>query len=117
MSSSQRSLPTQDSTTLKAKTNIHALNGIQSHDLSFQAIKAYASDRAATGTGYKATTFTYLRHPLLVCVVSLSMGGIYLPVDTLHTRLYTQHTVPPLVHNIISTTIFENNTLLLSLLL
>jgi hypothetical protein len=32
-------------------TDIHALSGIQIHDLSDQAIKAYASDRAATGTG------------------------------------------------------------------
>jgi hypothetical protein len=29
--------------------NIHALNGIRTHGLSVQAIKAYASDRAATG--------------------------------------------------------------------
>jgi hypothetical protein len=30
---------------------IHAFTGIQTHSLSVQAIKAYASDRAATGTG------------------------------------------------------------------
>jgi hypothetical protein len=31
-------------------TNIHALSGIRTHDLSVKAIKAYASDLAATGT-------------------------------------------------------------------
>jgi hypothetical protein len=35
----------------KTRTNILALNGIQTHGLSVQAIEAYASDRAATGTG------------------------------------------------------------------
>jgi hypothetical protein len=33
------------------RTNIHALSGIQTHGLSAQAIKAYASDRAVTGAG------------------------------------------------------------------
>jgi hypothetical protein len=32
-------------------TNIHALSGIQTHSLRVQVIKAYASDRVATGTG------------------------------------------------------------------
>jgi hypothetical protein len=32
------------------RTNIHALSGIWTHGLSIQVIKAYASDRAATGT-------------------------------------------------------------------
>jgi hypothetical protein len=32
-------------------TNIQALSGIRIHYLSLQAIKAFASDRAATGTG------------------------------------------------------------------
>jgi hypothetical protein len=36
--------------TTKTRTNIHALSGIGTHDLSAQAIKAYASDRAAAGT-------------------------------------------------------------------
>jgi N-acetylglucosamine-6-phosphate deacetylase len=31
-------------------TNIHALSGIRTHDLSVKTIKAYASDLAATGT-------------------------------------------------------------------
>jgi hypothetical protein len=35
----------------QTKTNIHALSGIRTHSTSVQAIKAYASDRAATGTG------------------------------------------------------------------
>jgi hypothetical protein len=34
----------------KMTTNIHALNGIRTHDLSVKAIKAFASDRAPTGT-------------------------------------------------------------------
>jgi len=46
-------------------TNIHAFpSGIQTHGLSIQAIKVYASDRAATGTGYtlSGTSFRiYLR--------------------------------------------------------
>jgi hypothetical protein len=33
------------------RTSIYALSGIRTHDLSLQAIKAYASDLAATGTG------------------------------------------------------------------
>jgi hypothetical protein len=33
------------------RTNIYAFSGIQTHDLSIQAIKAYASDHVATGTG------------------------------------------------------------------
>jgi hypothetical protein len=32
-------------------TNIHALSGIRTHSLSTQAIKTYASDHVATGTG------------------------------------------------------------------
>jgi hypothetical protein len=34
------------------RTNIHALCGIRTHGLNIQAIKPYASDRAASGTGY-----------------------------------------------------------------
>jgi hypothetical protein len=36
------------------RTNIRALSGIRTHCLSVQAIKAYASDRAATGTDTRA---------------------------------------------------------------
>jgi hypothetical protein len=32
-------------------TNIHALSGIRTNSLSFKAIKAYASDNTATGSG------------------------------------------------------------------
>jgi hypothetical protein len=35
-------------------TNVHASSGIQTHDLSVQAIKAQASDRAAIGTGLRS---------------------------------------------------------------
>jgi hypothetical protein len=38
----------------KTKTNIHAWRGIRTNCLSEQAFKAYASERAATGTGYTA---------------------------------------------------------------
>jgi hypothetical protein len=34
----------------QGQTNIHAFSGIRTHDLSVQAIKTYASDRAVTGT-------------------------------------------------------------------
>jgi hypothetical protein len=34
----------------KTRTNIHALSGIRTHDHIAQAIRTYASDRAATGT-------------------------------------------------------------------
>jgi hypothetical protein len=34
----------------KRETNIHALSGIWTHDFSVQAIKVWASERAATGT-------------------------------------------------------------------
>jgi hypothetical protein len=36
---------------LNTRINIDALGGIRTHDLSVQAIKAYASDGEATGTG------------------------------------------------------------------
>jgi hypothetical protein len=42
------------------RTNIHALNGIQTHGLSVQAIKAYASERVATGTGSTVLQSTIL---------------------------------------------------------
>jgi hypothetical protein len=32
------------------RANIHALSGIRTHGLNVQGIKAYASDRVATGT-------------------------------------------------------------------
>jgi hypothetical protein len=34
----------------QTRTNIQALGGIQTHGLNVQAIKAFASDHAATGT-------------------------------------------------------------------
>jgi hypothetical protein len=34
----------------KTRTNIHALSGIRTYDLSVQTIKAYASDCSSTGT-------------------------------------------------------------------
>jgi hypothetical protein len=37
----------------KTRTNIHAVSGIRTHDLSIQAIKALTSDRAATETNNK----------------------------------------------------------------
>jgi hypothetical protein len=42
---------TDDDDDEHARTNIHALSAIRTHGLSVQAIKAYVSDRAATGTG------------------------------------------------------------------
>jgi hypothetical protein len=47
---SQRTLPPQTTQHRKTKTNVHDLSGIRTHDLSVQAIKAFASDRAAAGT-------------------------------------------------------------------
>jgi hypothetical protein len=35
----------------KMSTNLHALSGIQTHDISVQEVKAYASDGSATGAG------------------------------------------------------------------
>jgi hypothetical protein len=32
------------------RTNIHASSGMETHDLGVQAIEAYASDHATTGT-------------------------------------------------------------------
>jgi hypothetical protein len=61
MSSSQMTLPTQDSTTRKDE-NIRALSSIWTHDLSIQAIKAYALDSEATGTGQFNTPFTKIHH-------------------------------------------------------
>jgi hypothetical protein len=46
------------------RTNIHAISGIRIHGLSVQAIKAYASDRAVSGTGNK--------HRRVICRLSAS---------------------------------------------
>jgi hypothetical protein len=35
----------------QTRTNSHALRGIRTDDLTTQAVKAYASDRVAAGTG------------------------------------------------------------------
>jgi hypothetical protein len=40
----------------QTRTNIHALSGIWTHGISVQAIKAYTSDRADTGTGHKLSS-------------------------------------------------------------
>jgi hypothetical protein len=37
----------------KRRKIIHAFSGIQTHDLSVQAINAYTSDLAATETGFQ----------------------------------------------------------------
>jgi hypothetical protein len=37
----------------ETKTNIHALNGIRTHNLNFRAIKDFAWDCATTGTGVR----------------------------------------------------------------
>jgi hypothetical protein len=37
----------------QTRTNIYALSGIQTHGLSVQAIKAYALEHVAPGTGRK----------------------------------------------------------------
>jgi hypothetical protein len=49
-----RPLLTQDSSTQKHNTNIHASNGIQTHDTSNQEVKTYALDRV-TGRLFKFT--------------------------------------------------------------
>jgi hypothetical protein len=41
------------------RTNIDALNGIRTHGLSVKVIKAYASDRAAAGTGPATNDFLH----------------------------------------------------------
>jgi hypothetical protein len=43
------------------RTNIYALSGIRTHDLNIQAINTYASDYAATGTGYITTIQTKIK--------------------------------------------------------
>jgi hypothetical protein len=45
----------------KEKTNIQAVSGILTHVLSVQALKAYASDHAATGTGASTTLNTKIQ--------------------------------------------------------
>jgi len=49
---SQRPLPAQDNTTQKDGTNIRALRGISTYDLSVHTIKLFASDRAAIRTSF-----------------------------------------------------------------
>jgi hypothetical protein len=45
----EKPLPTHDNATRKDENKHHALSGNLTHNLSVQAIKAYASDHAATG--------------------------------------------------------------------
>jgi hypothetical protein len=52
------------------RTNIRALSGIRTHGFSVQAIKAYASDREATGTGIWVGLVT-LRKRLKKCKLSV----------------------------------------------
>jgi hypothetical protein len=54
-----RPLPAQDSTAQKDEDNIHTFSGIRTHDINVEAIKAYASNRAATKTGI-ISNFMYL---------------------------------------------------------
>jgi hypothetical protein len=49
-SPSQTPVPTKENTTKKDDNKRHALRGIPTHDFSEPAIKAFASDSAATGT-------------------------------------------------------------------
>jgi hypothetical protein len=44
-------LTAQENITQKGEDNTYALSGIETHDLSMQAIKAFASDCAVTGNG------------------------------------------------------------------
>jgi hypothetical protein len=52
----QRPLPTQDITTEKHKTNVHAPSEIQTDDPSNEVTKTYALDRTATGTSNRFYT-------------------------------------------------------------
>jgi hypothetical protein len=54
--------------------NIHALSGIRTHYLSVKAIKAYASDRAASGTGVNMISFVYNFNLRLKNVIRMAMG-------------------------------------------
>jgi hypothetical protein len=44
----------------QTRTNNHTLSGIRTHSLRVQAIKAYTSDRMATGTGCVLVSDSYL---------------------------------------------------------
>jgi thiamine monophosphate kinase len=64
ISPSQTPVPTQDNKTQKDEVKVHALSGIRTHDFSVKAIKTYASDRAANGTGPKYfLQYFALEHP------------------------------------------------------
>jgi hypothetical protein len=63
------------------RSNIHAISGNRTHCLSVQAIKANASDRASTGTGFserktltlmQAGFFTFLKTILAFDCINLA---------------------------------------------
>jgi hypothetical protein len=60
-------------TTQKDERNMHTLNGIRTHDPSNQAINAFASDSADTGTGsdVKCTYLVYKYPPGAQCLFML----------------------------------------------
>jgi hypothetical protein len=51
-------IPTQDNTAQKDEDKHPCLRRDLNHDLIVQAVKAYASDRSATGIGMEVSTFT-----------------------------------------------------------
>jgi hypothetical protein len=55
------------------RTHIHALSGIRSHGLSYQAINAYASDRVATGTGSAHARLLLHNCRLTICAIRLRL--------------------------------------------
>jgi hypothetical protein len=51
----------------ETRTNIHALIGIRTQGLSVDAIETYASERAATGTGFFLVLLTFRGLYIFIC--------------------------------------------------
>jgi hypothetical protein len=76
------------------KENVHVLSRIRTHGLSIQAIKSYASERTATGTGKKSIRACQLKrnylkrsetcYLCLFCMLPLRKGECF---QRYHTQL------------------------------
>jgi hypothetical protein len=73
----------------KMRTNIHALNGVQSHDHSVQ--EAYATDRSDTGPEYLFTK--YQKYPLIIRLILNVYGFLLNYVSLFHPFHSVVHVV------------------------
>jgi hypothetical protein len=94
------------------RTNTHTLSGIQTHGLGVQAIKAYASDRAATGieggggVGWRVDCNALGRDPWV-------FGGPRLYIPSV-TELHTYTDISPVTRTL-PCPLFQHNVLIVAL--